>query len=162
MSKANYRKSIDVTSNASTAFEAVTRGIEQWWTQPDRPMRQISDRAKFTFPPGKSYWTFELTKAVKPSQVEWRCVDALHIHEGQLEAIQTEWLGTTVVWDISEESSGTRITIEHVGLTPQLLCYDICEAGWDMFFLHSLKQYLDTGRGKPHKGATSQHPDRED
>ena len=102
MSKANYRKSIDVTSNASTAFEAVTRGIEQWWTQPDRPMRQISDRAKFTFPPGKS------------------------------------------------------------GLTPQLLCYDICEAGWDMFFLHSLKQYLDTGRGKPHKGATSQHPDRED
>ncbi|MEM1286067.1 MAG: SRPBCC domain-containing protein [Pseudomonadota bacterium] len=152
MTNANYRKNITVASDRETAFDAVTHGVEQWWTRPDKPLREIGGRAKFTFPPGKSYWTFELTKTDKPTRVEWRCVDALHLHEGQPDEIRTEWLGTSVVWEISETSQGTTIAIEHVGLTPQLLCYDICEAGWDFFFLESLKQYLDTGKGSPHQG----------
>ncbi|MEM9798361.1 MAG: SRPBCC domain-containing protein [Pseudomonadota bacterium] len=148
----NYRKSIEVASGVAAAFDAVTQDVGHWWTEPDRPLREIGDRAKFGFPPGRSYWTFELTKTDRPVHAEWRCVDALHLHEGQPEAIQTEWLGTTVTWDIAETAKGTVIEIEHVGLTPKLLCYDICEAGWDLFFLGSLKQYLDTGQGSPHRG----------
>ncbi|WP_299649073.1 SRPBCC domain-containing protein [uncultured Tateyamaria sp.] len=151
MTSPNYKKSIMVTADAAQAFDAVTSGVAHWWTRPDQPLRQIGDRAKFSFPPGQSYWTFELTGADKPSRVEWTCVDALHIHEGQPKAIETEWLGTQVFWDIHTDAGGTRIDLEHAGLTPQLLCYDICEAGWDMFFLGSLQQYLDTGQGAPHR-----------
>lgn len=152
MNNINYKKSIEVASTAEVAFDAVIHGVEHWWTRPDQPLRKIGDRAKFTFPPGVSHWTFELIETDKPRRAEWRCVDALHIHEGQPEEIQQEWLDTRVVWDITETGTGTTISIEHVGLTPQLLCYDICEAGWDLFFLGSLKQYLDTGQGAPHLG----------
>lgn len=150
MNKQNYRKSITVKADATAAFNAVTKDVEHWWTRPDQPLRHVGDRAKFSFPPGVSYWTFELTKTDNPSHVEWTCVDALHVHEGQPKAIETEWLGTKVIWSINEARTGTTIELEHEGLTPQLLCYDICEAGWDMFFLDSLKKYLDTGQGAPH------------
>lgn len=152
MTKQSYTKSIDVQAPPSAAFKAVTQGVAQWWTRPDQPLTNIGDRAKFTFPPGVSYWTFELTDMEPPGHVEWTCVDALHIHEGQPKEIETEWLSTKVVWDISEHGTGSRINMQHQGLTPELLCYDVCEAGWDMFFLGSLKQYLDTGQGSPHQG----------
>ncbi len=152
MTARSYTKSIDVQAAPSAAFKAVTEGVAHWWTRPDQPLTNIGDRAKFTFPPGVSYWTFELTGMKQPSQVEWTCMDALHIHEGQPKEIETEWLDTKVLWKITAQGNGSRIEMRHQGLTPELLCYDVCEAGWDMFFLGSLKQYLDTGQGTPHQG----------
>lgn len=153
MTDRNYNKSIVVTADANTAFDAITRDVNRWWTRPDKPLEQVGDRAKFSFPPGISYWTFELTQANSPGFVEWTCVDALHIHEGQPKEIEKEWVGTKVNWTISSNAEGTKIEIEHVGLNPALLCYDICEAGWDIFFLGSLRDYLDTGTGSPHQGS---------
>lgn len=152
MTTQNYKKSVLVSVDPSTVFDAVTRDVALWWTRSDRPLQEIGDRAKFSFPPGVSYWTFELTRAEAPANVEWTCMDALHIHEGQPKAIEQEWLGTKVIWSIDKSSEGTKIGFEHVGLNPTLLCYDICAAGWDMFFLGSLRQYLDTGTGSPHGG----------
>ncbi len=152
MTRQSYTKTIDVEARPPAAFEAVTQGVEHWWTRPDQPMINIGDRAKFTFPPGVSYWTFELSGMTRSTWVEWTCVDALHIHEGQPKEIETEWLNTKVLWQISEHEGGSRIELRHDGLTPDLLCYDVCEAGWDLFFLGSLKQFLDTGEGNPHRG----------
>ena len=152
MSAQSYTKSIDVTASPAAACDAVTVGVEHWWNRPDQPLAKVGDRAKFTFPPGVSYWTFALSKLERPSNVEWTCVDARHIHVGQPKAIETEWLDTRVLWQIKKRAAGSRIEMRHEGRTPELLCYDVCQAGWDMFFLGSLKQYLDTGRGTPHQG----------
>ncbi|MEM1076808.1 MAG: SRPBCC domain-containing protein [Pseudomonadota bacterium] len=152
MTAPSYTKFIDVQASPTAAFDAVTKSVAHWWTRPDQPLAKIGDRAKFTFPPGVSYWTFELTSTEEPAHVEWTCVDALHIHDGQPKEIETEWLNTKVLWQITEQDGGSRIEMLHQGLTPDLLCYVVCEAGWDMFFLGSLKQYLDTGQGKPHQG----------
>ncbi len=152
MTVQDYKKSILVTADADAAFNAVTVGVENWWTRPDQPLRQLGDRAKFLFPPGMSYWAFELTILDRPRLVEWTCVDALHVHGGQPEEIEKEWLGTKVNWTITPEAKGTKIEIKHAGLTPELLCYDVCQAGWDKFFLGSLKDYLNSGTGSPHRG----------
>lgn len=53
----------------------------------------------------------------------------------QPKQIETEWLNTKVLWYITEHGSSSRIEMQHQGLTPELLCYDDCEAGWDIFFL---------------------------
>lgn len=117
MTAPNYTKSIDVQAAPSVAFKALTEGVAHWWTRPDQPLTNIGDRAKFKFPPSVSYWTFELTSAEEPDQVEWTCVDALHIHEVQPKEIETEWLNTKVLWKISEEERGCRIEMQHQGLT---------------------------------------------
>lgn len=150
MSDKNYAKSIVVNASAADAYTALTSGMEHWWTKPDLPMKTVGDRSKFTFPPGVSYWTFEATDLIPSRRVEMECVDALHIHERQPKEIEQEWLGTKAIFIIESDGDKTRIQLEHVGLQPTLLCYDVCEAGWDLFFLVSLQSYLDTGKGKPH------------
>jgi len=151
MSTDNYTSTITVAATPDQAFRALTTEFAQWWTTPDQPIAKVGDRAKFGFPPGRSYWTFEATELSPGERVELDCVDACHIHEGQPTQIETEWLGTKAIWRIEGRDKFTDIRFEHVGLNPTLLCFDICQAGWDLFFVDSLKAYLDTGVGKPHR-----------
>ncbi len=151
MSDNNYARTITVSASRQDVHRALTEGFEHWWTTPDQAMTKVGDRARFTFPPGRSYWTFEATQLSAGKRVELECVDALHIHEGQPKDIEQEWLGTRAIWRIEARDGQTDIHFEHVGLNPSLHCYEICEAGWDFFFLDSLGAYLDSGVGKPHR-----------
>lgn len=151
MTSQNYTRTITVNASADEAYQALTTGMHNWWTTPDAPMKKVGDRSKFTFPPGKSYWTFEASVLDPEKRVEMICVDALHLHEGMPKEIETEWLNTRVGWDIKRRDGKTDITVVHDGLVPTLHCYEVCEAGWDMFFVDSLKAFLDIGTGKPHR-----------
>ena len=42
----------------------------------------------------------------------------------------------------------TRLDFEHIGLVPALECYDLCSNCWS-YFLGSLQQLVETGRGTP-------------
>ena len=72
------------------------------------------------------------------------------MHEGLPETARTEWLGTKMRFEIEPTVNGSDITFTHIGLQPDLDCFEICQAGWDFFFLDSLKLYLNEGEGKPH------------
>jgi len=146
-----YNRTITVTANADAAYTALTTGFKHWWTEPEGAVQQIGDRAKFGFPPGVSFWTFEAVKLVPGRLVELICVEAFHKHEGQPKEIETEWLGTRVIWVIEETDGGSSITMRHVGLMPGLLCFDICVAGWDHFYTNSLRLYLNDGIGTPYQ-----------
>ena len=146
----HYQSSISVNASSSDVYKALTTGFEYWWTKPDNLFVNKGDRAKFTFPPGKSFWTFEVKVLIPNQRVEMVCIQALHLHEGQPKAIEQEWLGSTVLFNIVAKGGFTYVHMEHVGLTNDLLCYQVCEAGWNFFFKQSLKTYLDTGIGMPH------------
>jgi len=59
-----------------------------------------------------------------------------------------EWLGTTMEFDIVRASAGTDLRFRHVGLTPQLECWDDCFAAWTQF-MASIETYAKTGTGTP-------------
>jgi hypothetical protein len=65
------------------------------------------------------------------------------------------WRGTTIKWEIVAIETGSKVTLTHQGLILKLECYDICQAGWN-FFLGSLKDYLETGKGNPYKETTTE------
>lgn len=151
MSKRNYSKSITVKASPEESYRALTRGYSGWWTACEGSFEQPGDRIKFTFPPQVSYWTFAARRLEPNSCVELECVGALHKLLDKPGSSETEWLGSTTRWDIEASGEGSVIRFEHDGLTPDLACYEICEEGWDFFFLDSLKSYLDSGVGKPHR-----------
>lgn len=144
----NYKRTITVEASPEKAFLALTTGYEHWWTKPDKPFEKVNDVSKFEFTDKHGYWTFK-AKELTPTQIRIECFEALHIQENLPKEVETEWLGTTLIWLIEEQGDKTVIHFEHIGLKPSLHCYDICEAGWDLFFVNSLKAYLDTGVGKP-------------
>lgn len=151
MNNQNYKQSITVKARPEDAYIALTSGIEHWWTKPDKLIQKVGDQAKFSFSPNSTYWTFEATTLIPDERVELVCVDAKHIHEGIPQAIEKEWLNTKIVFEIEKIEDGSLIHFTHEGLNPSLLCYDVCEAGWNFFFFDSLLTYLNTGAGKPHQ-----------
>ena len=142
MSDADYSRTINVAASPEEAYQALTQGFEFWWTTPDQPISKVGDKARFAFPPGQGYWTFQATDLRPGQYVEMVCIDAHHASEGLTNAVEKEWL-----------HGKAEIRFEHRGLTPDLYCYDECVSGWDYFFVDSLKAYLDIGVGKPHRAA---------
>ena len=61
----------------------------------------------------------------------------------------TKWPGTKVTFDLVERTAKTcDLRFQHVGLKPNLMCYDDCRQGWD-HFLASLVAYVERGKGTP-------------
>ena len=149
MANEGYSRTISVGASPQDAFVALTSDFGKWWTTPDHPIHAVGDVARFNFPPGEAFWTFKAISLVPGKLVKLKCIEANHHHEGMPDAIREEWLGTTLTWQIHVEGGKTVIRFVHSGLTPNLHCFDICEAGWDFFFVNSLKACLDTGVGLP-------------
>ncbi len=149
MSDNSYERRIQTKAAPSHVYAALTRGFAHWWTIKAGVFEKPGDIVRFGFAGRQGYWSFKAIE-LSPERVELECVEALHIHEGQPKSIETEWLGTRAIWQITPLGQGCEITFTHQGLTPNLLCFDVCEAGWDLFFVKSLQAYLDTGVGTPH------------
>ena len=148
----NLVQSIDVQVPPTTAYKALTSGFRYWWSEfAQGALEAPGDRLHVTFPPGKSYWTFDARRLEPGRRVMIQCVGADHILTEYPDADHQEWLGSTIDWRIEPSSTGCKITMEHIGLTPALVCYDVCEQGWSVYFERSLKDYLNTGSGQPHR-----------
>jgi hypothetical protein len=84
-----------------------------------------------------------------PSSVQWLCVThtALPV-----------WRDTRVRFELTEQGQHSSIlTLRHVGLTPQLECYDECARGWD-HFLASMVKLVERNEGTPWRRADSLPP----
>lgn len=138
----DYQKSISCKVSQQIAYDVITKEMSNWWTPMSKQFLNIGDSAKTDFG-RKSYWVFKAKTLSAPNIIELECCEANHIHDGLPEEIKEEWLGTTLHFDISQDNDETIITLTHKGLTPSLKCYEVCEAGWDHYFLGSLKQYLE-------------------
>ncbi|MEM8794287.1 MAG: SRPBCC domain-containing protein [Pseudomonadota bacterium] len=147
----NYQEQIHVTASAHDCFQAVATGMDKWWTKTTKgKLEKVGDRVTARFPPGFGFWTFEAVTLEEGCRIEMICVDAHHKVDGQPEAIEQEWLGTKIIWEFMDIGGKTEVLMTHDGLTPELNCWEICTDGWNHFFKHSLKAYLEGEDPNPH------------
>ena len=141
MGRADYQATIEVSASPEEAYSAVTEEMSGWWTPMSAPFLEPGDRARTDFG-GESYWEFEAATLEAPGLVELRCCAANHIHEGLPDGIRREWLGTVLRFEIRGTAEGSSITLTHTGLHGGLICYGVCEAGWNRYFVAGLAEYL--------------------
>lgn len=141
----DYQKIITVNKTVQQVYAAITEHIAQWWSN-DLMGAAVQAGDSFSIAFGKTKKTFNITKAIPDQQVEWTCVKA-YINNPSLEN-KAEWVGTKIIWTISSAPQGATLNFLHQGLDENLQCFNLCQAGWDMF-LASLQTYLTTGIGKP-------------
>lgn len=148
MSHFTQRLVIGATPAAVYAALTTPTGLRAWWTQDCDVDTRRGGRLHFRF--GRNHKEMRI-ETLAPDAVEWRCTAAAIVTAGL--ARQDEWVGTRIVFRLTPEGAcRTRLEFSHIGLTPALECYDLCRGGWQ-YFLASLQQYLETGRGTPHEAA---------
>jgi hypothetical protein len=58
---------------------------------------------------------------------------------------------TEVAFEISKKENTTQIDFTHIGLVPEIECYDVCEEGWNTHITVSLARFINEGKGMPKK-----------
>ncbi len=147
MTGESYSTELLVSAKPESVYSAITRDIDKWWTVLSNQALQVGDQLIVRFEKATS-WVMTVSEAFPNRSLVWKVAEANHDLEGL--STKDEWNGTTINWTIEEKETGSKITFIHEGLVPALECYEICEAGWG-YFLGSLKNYLETGKGNPYK-----------
>lgn len=148
MISTDYSISETVKSSPEEAYKAITERINDWWSNHFEGTAVKSGQIfKVGFDANMSTFKKMRIGATEVGRmVEWECIDS-YLNLDSLNN-KSEWIGTKMTWTIEPSDSGTKITITHEGLTPELECYEVCDAGWRQFF-GSLVNLLNTGTGQP-------------
>lgn len=142
----DYKQTVQIRSNPGQLFRALTEGIPAWWSTSEGPSQNVGNEFKVSFGP-ESYWVFQIIKSIPDERVIWKCIESHQDHN--LKGLDEEWLNTELDWTISEQGDGVMLDFHHKGLTRSGVCYDVCSKAWDFYVLESLKQYLESGIGRP-------------
>jgi activator of Hsp90 ATPase-like protein len=59
-----------------------------------------------------------------------------------------EWSGTKVIFEISKEGNKTRLYFTHMGLNPEIECFDSCSNSWSQIIQQSLYSLITAGQGQ--------------
>ena len=147
MQGSDYTTEVFIAASPESVYQAITQNIDQWWTELCNPAVQPDDHFEVRFEKG-TWWRMLVAASEASRFLAWKVVEANH----ELENItrKDEWKGTIIEWRIRNKGAGSAVTLTHQGLLPGLECFDICRAGW-VYFLGSLKDFLETGTGHPYK-----------
>ena len=88
------------------------------------------------------YVVMEVTKLEPNKKVGWKCVEAGNENH-------KEWEGTKVIWEIEDGGNNTNLNMIHKDWPSKSELFKSCTDGWNYYAGESLKEYLETGKGKP-------------
>ncbi|PXW14922.1 activator of Hsp90 ATPase-like protein [Chryseobacterium sp. CBTAP 102] len=144
----NYMHILEVNTTADKVYYALTYEIPLWWTELfEGSSSKVGNLFTIRFG-DQIHKTMRVEELTHNTKIVWLVEDSL-IALPELNN-QTEWIGTTIVWEIKEKKEIIQIKLTHIGLNPDIECYEICSGGW-LQFLGSLKKFLETGKGTPYK-----------
>ena len=152
----NYKYESILDAPIERVYSALTTqsGLRAWWTHECDAGSEAGDQIVVRF--GNTFKTMRIDLLVPYSEVRWRVLDS-YLDVPDL-VKRNEWIGTTICMNLTKEpGSRTRYVLEHVGLTSNIECYELCSGGW-AHFLSSLKAFVETGKGTPFQAPTRTSP----
>jgi uncharacterized protein YndB with AHSA1/START domain len=141
MNQQHFTTSFVVPQSPDQVFAAIT-DVRGWWGQGDA----TAVGGEFVYRHGDFHRSAQRVMELVPGRrIVW------HVVEGHLSFVQntTEWTDTDIVFDITSRDDGTHVRLTHVGLVPQVECFDTCSNGWAIYINGSLRSLITTGVGRP-------------
>jgi hypothetical protein len=136
-----------VDQSPDAVFAAINN-VHDWWSQDvDGKTEKLGD-VWYYHARDLHRCTIKVAESVPGRKVAWRVLD----NHFSFTQDKTEWIGTTMVFDIERVGDRTKLTFTHVGLVPDHECYDVCHDAWGTYIQGSLKSLITSGKGHPNVG----------
>ncbi len=126
------------TDAVTPVLEALTtiKGLAGWWTTDTSGEPEKKDGTiQFRF--GAGGFDMRVTKLQAPNEVEWEVI-----------ALEKEWIGTTIHWQLKQEGDYVIVLFQHRNWKDATEFMHHCSTKWAVFLL-SLKALFETGKGAP-------------
>jgi uncharacterized protein YndB with AHSA1/START domain len=117
------------------------KGLAGWWTEEVEGDDRLGGKIEFIFrtPTGelKGKMVMEVQRLDAQKEVRWKCLDG-----------PAEWIGTDIVFGLSEKDGQTIVLFGHRNWREEVEFTSHCSMKWATFLL-SLREYAETGKGRP-------------
>jgi uncharacterized protein YndB with AHSA1/START domain len=110
--------------------------IVQWWAYEARVKPEVGSLAEFRFRQGAFVMQFEVAQLDADEKVRW------------ISKSPPQWAGSSVTWQLTPVHNGTKLIFTHDGFAQVDEGDERLRGAW-VYFLASLKSYLETGKGTP-------------
>jgi hypothetical protein len=136
--------SITLFSNqtAEKVFQAILN-VRDWWSgfygeEFMGETKNLNDEFSFNASSGAHYSKQKIIEVIPNKKVVWLITDS------KLSFIEKtdEWIGTKVIFEISEKNGATQLSFTHEGLTPEIECYDSCAPAWTQYLQQKLQPMI--------------------
>ena len=129
---------IGIKTSPEKVYEVLTsnKGLSEWWTNDVSGAGGVGSTIEFRFNGGGP--DFTVTELITNETVKWQ-------HSGSM---PEAWMGTEITFNLREENGQTFIRFTHANWKESSDFMAHCSTKWAVFLL-SLKDALETGKGKP-------------
>jgi uncharacterized protein YndB with AHSA1/START domain len=134
-------KEVTIAATPKLVWAALTQPdkIGHWWTNDLNARPEEESIAEFRFGEwGDFVLRVEVAELEQDKKVHW-------IHRMSSVA---QWAGTSITWQLTPVHNGTTLFFTHEGLAQINEVYEQTYQNW-VYYLESLKSYLETGTGTP-------------
>jgi hypothetical protein len=134
---ANICQTFGTRTEANRIREALTtvEGLKGWWTQGTSGNPAKGGTIAFRF--GDNGGFDMQVVASNDAQVHWECI-----------AGPDDWLGTRIEFDLLSTEAQNQLMFRHAGWKSENSHFHHCSTKWATFLL-SLRDYVETGQGRP-------------
>lgn len=147
MNDQSFTTTFSVDQTPTAVVDAITN-VRGWWSEEiDGGTAKPGDEFTYRYE-DVHRCTIRVTEVIPDQKVSWLVLDNYFSFTDD----KTEWTGTTINFDISDEDGKTQIRFTHLGLVPEYECFDVCIQGWGFYINRSLRSLIATGEGQPNGG----------
>ena len=144
MTNKNFTTGFSVDNAPKEVFDAINN-VRGWWSEEiEGGTEKLNDEFNYHYEDIHSC-KMKLTEVVPGKKVVWRVLDNYF----KFTKDKSEWIGTKIIFDISEKDNKTQLIFTHQGLVPEYECFDICKNAWTTYIQNSLRSLITTGKGMP-------------
>ncbi|KYP14216.1 SRPBCC domain-containing protein [Flavihumibacter sp. CACIAM 22H1] len=126
------------TDSINDVFKAIStiEGLKGWWTTATNGVAdQVGGDLQFRF--GAGGFDMKVRSLEAPRFISW-----------EVTALEKEWIGTTIEWQLKKEGDYIIVLFKHDGWRAATEFMHHCSTKWAIFLM-SLKSLVETGVGAP-------------
>jgi hypothetical protein len=151
MSDQNLTFAFTVDQTPEEAFAAINN-VRGWWSgEIEGETGNLGDEWTYRYK-DVHYSKQRITELIPGKKVVWNVLD------GYLNFVndKTEWTGTRIIFEISRKGDRTtggktEVRFTHLGLVPEVECFNACSNAWSSYINGSLRSLITTGKGRPNQ-----------
>jgi hypothetical protein len=145
----DYATAFTVDRTPQEVFAAIN-DVRGWWSgEIDGNTDKVGDEFSYRYE-DIHYSKQKITELVPGRRVAWRVLDA----RLSFATDKAEWRGTDIVFDIVQKGDKTELRFTHIGLVPELECFESCSGGWRLYIDGSLRNFIAASKNEPERTKT--------
>ena len=143
MDNQNFTITVLADQSPREVFNAINN-VRGWWSEEiEGGTEKINDEFTYHYKDVHNC-KMKLIEVVPDKKVVWLVLDNYFSFTKD----KSEWIGTKIIFEITEQDNKTQIHFTHEGLVPEYECYSACVNGWTQYIQHSLPDLITTGKGQ--------------